>query len=140
VFIGLGNIACRDRANVCMFLVPSAAPDAWVSSRGYIRTCLAIGVLRGAVGELDDMAWPNQPATNCWIYVKTLTGKMMRPRVDTRWPVMWLMWCIQKAEDFPPEYQRLIYNGRQLSEDRLLSDYGIRNDDTVDLVLRMRGD
>jgi hypothetical protein len=39
----------------------------------------------------------------------------------------------------PPSQQRLVYNGKQLEDDRTIADYNIQNLCTIDLLLRLRG-
>ena len=73
------------------------------------------------------------------ITVKALTGKTIAVPSGSDETVMSVMLKIQIIEGIPPDQQRLIFGGRQLSEDRTLADYNVTSDCTFHLVLRLRG-
>ena len=74
------------------------------------------------------------------IFVKTMTGKTIT-LVDV-WgceTVDSLQRRIQDREGIPLDQQRLIFRGRQLEDERTLHDYNIGVNETIHLVLRLRG-
>jgi serine/threonine protein kinase len=96
-------------------------------------TLLSHMIQRNAVIE---MTKPSQVK----LFVKTLTGKTLE--IDLRnshvtcHEIKELIRC---QEGIPPDQQRLIFLGRQLEDDRTLECYGITNQSTLHLVLRLRG-
>ncbi len=71
--------------------------------------------------------------------MKTLTGKTLTIFIGNDATVKKLKAAIQDREGIPPDQQRIIFKGLQLEEDLKLSDYKIKREDTLVLVLRLRG-
>ena len=74
------------------------------------------------------------------IFVKTLTGDTLTIEVDGDTTIEQTKMKIQDQNGVPPDLMRLIFAGKQLEDDRTLSSYNIQKEDTMHLVLQMRGD
>ena len=71
--------------------------------------------------------------------VTTLTGKVLWFHVTPKSTVAELKSKYQNREGVPPDQQRMIWEGKQLEDDRKLSEYGIGPDCKVTMVLQLRG-
>ena len=73
------------------------------------------------------------------IFCKTLTGKTITLKVEPSNQIAAVKLMIQDIEGIPPDQQRIIFAGMQLEDSCWLSDCDIHDEDTIHLVLRLRG-
>lgn len=73
------------------------------------------------------------------IYVKTMTGKTITLSVNSMLSVEELKSIVRRKEGICCEQQRLVFEGNQLEDKRVLMDYSITHGATVHLLCRLRG-
>ncbi|CAB4395547.1 unnamed protein product [Rhizophagus irregularis] len=84
---------------------------------------------------------PKEPEVyyDAQIFVQTLTGKSITICVDFSDTIYYVKEKIQDKEGIPLGQQKLIYAGMLLEDDCTLSDYKIKKESTLNLILRLRG-
>jgi len=73
------------------------------------------------------------------IQVKTMTGLLHTITVNPSMTVLELKCLIEKIENYTPDQQRIVYCGKQLSDEKQLKDYPIQPNVTIHLIIRLRG-
>lgn len=92
--------------------------------------------------NLSSKAVPNDISGNKLakqIYIKTLTGKTVEFKILDGYSVNEVKHIVQYYEGIPPDAQRIIFVGKQLEDGRTMGDYGVKDESTLHLVLRLRG-
>lgn len=73
------------------------------------------------------------------IFVKSINGKTRTVQVESTDTVKAVKQKIAEAEGIQVDEQRLIYAGKNLEDNKTMSDYNIGSETTLHLVLRVRG-
>ena len=71
------------------------------------------------------------------IFVKTLTGKTITLNVEPTELLLITKKKIMEIQGLVPSKQRLIFAGKQLTDDKALCDYNVQEHDTLHLALRL---
>ena len=83
---------------------------------------------------IDDLICDEFP-----IRIRSLTGKETPIKVHHKMIVSELKNMIEKIDQTPFDQQRLVYNGKQLEDNRTLDYYALNEDSVIHIILRIRG-
>ncbi|KAF2487030.1 ubiquitin-related domain-containing protein [Neohortaea acidophila] len=73
------------------------------------------------------------------IKVRTLTGKEIELNIEDSYKISTIKERVEEKEGIPPVQQRLIFGGKQMSDDKTAEDYKLKGGDILHLVLALRG-
>ncbi|AFZ79551.1 ubiquitin family member protein [Theileria equi strain WA] len=73
------------------------------------------------------------------VQIKTLTGKRQSFNFEPNNTVSQVKAALQERENIDVRQIRLIYSGKQMSDDLTLKDYKVMPGSTIHMVLQLRG-
>jgi ubiquitin-like protein Nedd8 len=73
------------------------------------------------------------------VKVKTLTGKEIEIDIEQEDTIERIKERVEEKEGIPPEQQRLIFGGKQMSDEKTAKDFSIEGGSVLHLVLALRG-
>ena len=73
-----------------------------------------------------------------FVFIKTLKGKKLIIVIDPLNTIGELKEKICDSEGISPDQQRLIFEGKQLEDNKTLTDYNIKKESTLLMILRLR--
>ncbi|CAI2381231.1 unnamed protein product [Moneuplotes crassus] len=71
--------------------------------------------------------------------IKTLTGRKQSFNFDEDNTILQVKQALQEKEGIMIEQIRLIFGGKQLADDQMISDYNLKAGSTIHMVLQLRG-
>ena len=102
-----------------------------------LRLCAQLEKIRQRKAR-DDLK-ELEEGTAFQVFIQNLKGKTLIIVVRKEDSVQDLKEKIRDKEAVPPDDQQIIYGGKQLQDNKTLSDYDISKDATLHLVIRLRG-
>jgi hypothetical protein len=115
----------------------SVAEDTIIQMTDDMKKVSLTSVAKGLPGHTKNAQ--QMPDKSFQIYVKTLTGKTVTLAVVPSDTIEEIKDLVQDAEGIPFDEQHIIYAGKCLKDGKILSDYEIQSNSTLQLVLRLLG-
>lgn len=73
------------------------------------------------------------------IFIKTLTGRKQQYNFEPETTVLAVKQALQEKEGIQVDQIRLIFSGKQLSDEKSLQEYNVAAGGTIHMVLQLRG-
>jgi ubiquitin-like protein Nedd8 len=73
------------------------------------------------------------------IFIKTLTGRKQQFNFENESTVLSVKQALQEKEGIQVDQIRLIFSGKQLSDEKTLQEYNVTAGGTIHMVLQLRG-
>lgn len=73
------------------------------------------------------------------IFIKTLTGRKQQYNFEADTTVIAVKQALQEKEGIQVDQIRLIFSGKQLSDEKTLQEYNVAAGGTIHMVLQLRG-
>ncbi|RYH28482.1 ubiquitin [archaeon] len=73
------------------------------------------------------------------IFIKTLTGRKQQFTFENDATLMAVKQALQEKEGIQVDQIRLIFSGKQLSDEKTLQEQNVNPGDTIHMVLQLRG-
>lgn len=90
-------------------------------------------------GELLHLRGGGGSSSSMQLNIKTMSGRTITVEVEPDEAIESLKAKIAAQEGVPAEQQRLVFGSKQLDGRRSVADYGLGDQSTISLVLRLRG-
>eukprot|EP01119_Soliformovum_irregulare_P023867 TRINITY_DN8426_c0_g1_i1.p1 TRINITY_DN8426_c0_g1~~TRINITY_DN8426_c0_g1_i1.p1 ORF type:complete len:136 (+),score=24.52 TRINITY_DN8426_c0_g1_i1:97-504(+) len=100
-----------------------------------VHTCTE-QIKRMRIPELD-MDVDQDPLVQ--IKVATLSGKVIEVQIKLSDTILVIKEMVETTEGIPPEQQRLVWQGKTMSDERTAASYGLRDQSLIHIVLALRG-
>eukprot|EP00794_Sanderia_malayensis_P002997 gene2997-3455_t len=89
--------------------------------------------------DLSHVAECNEPTGTYIVFCKVHNGEIISLNLTPQMTIQDVKAMIGRKKDIDQDQLRLIFVNKQLEDDRTVSDYNIKNESTIHVVLRLKG-